>query len=55
MKEHLTMRDWCLNCKREQEVGEPFIYIELASGHVCFCSEKCEKEYRIKFKKLSKK
>ena len=46
------MDDWCLNCKKKQGVNEPYIYYELEKGHITFCSEQCEKEYRDKIQPI---
>ncbi len=46
----LTMEDKCLNCGKNQEVGEEFLYFEPEGlgGHITFCSEKCLEEYKNK-------
>ena len=46
----LTMDDWCLNCGKKQGINESYIYYELEEGHITFCGEECEKEYKNKLR-----
>lgn len=38
------MRMKCFNCKKEAEVGKPYISYETNIGMINFCSEECEQQ-----------